>query len=146
MISALMAAPGNFLIGKKRDGTAVELPAATMHWPTGVVPSLSASAHKLGAIKAGWVRHPDDKLVVLEAQLDGEAVTEAFLGLVEKLPVADNLEVRVMDHHDGGGATEVWLTPRIDVKKAIRGHILADAAYTGTYTLNAKLRPSGVRA
>jgi hypothetical protein len=101
-------------------GTALELPAAVAHWPTGVVPSLTAPAHKLAAIQPGWVRHPDDQLVVVEAQVDGEALADVFLGVVEKLPVADNLEVRVMDHHDGGGATEVWLTPRIDVKKAIR--------------------------
>jgi hypothetical protein len=101
-------------------GTAIELPARAMRWPSGVIPSLTAPAHKLAAIAPGWVRHPDDKLAVIEAQVDGEALTDLFMGVVEKLPLADNLEVRVLDHHDGGGTTEVWLTPRIDVKKAIR--------------------------
>jgi len=101
-------------------GAAVELPATTTRWPSGVIPSLSVPAHKLAAIRPGWMRHTDGDLLVIEAQVPGEVVGEAFLGVVEKLPVADNLEVRVLDHHDGGGPTEVWLTPRLDVKKAIR--------------------------
>jgi hypothetical protein len=99
---------------------AIELPPELAPWPSGVIPSLSVPAHRLAAIRPGWIRHADDALVIIEAQVAGDAVGEAFLGLVERLPVADNLEVRVLDHHDGGGATEVWLTPRLDVKKAIR--------------------------
>jgi len=98
----------------------MDLPTEVTRWPTGVIPSLSVPGHKLAAIRPGWVRHPDDRLVVIEAQVGGDHLTDLYLGLVERLPVADNLEVRVLDHHDGGGETEVWLTPRLDVKRAIR--------------------------
>jgi hypothetical protein len=101
-------------------GTAVELPGNLPPWPTGIIPSLSVPAHRLAQVQPGWIRHPDESLLVMEAQVTGAAVTDTFLGLVEKLPVADNLEVKVLDHHDGGGKTEVWLSPRLDVKKAIR--------------------------
>jgi hypothetical protein len=101
-------------------GAVVELPADVMRWPSGVIPSLTAPAHKLTAVRPGWVTHPDPALTVIEAQVGGEQLTDLFLGLVERLPVADNLEVRVLDHHDGAGGEEVWLTPRLDVRKAIR--------------------------
>lgn len=101
-------------------GTTVEVPPMSTRWPAGIIPSLSVPAHKLAAIAPGWVRHPDESLLVIEVQVPGDTVEETFLGLVEKLPVADNLEVRLLEHHDGGGPTEVWLTPRLDVKKAIR--------------------------
>lgn len=101
-------------------GTALELPAGLAPWPTGVIPSLAVPPARLAAIRPGWVRRPDDQLVVLEAQTTGDRLVDVFLGLVERLPVADNLEVRVLGHHDGGGAAEVWLTPRLDVRRAIR--------------------------
>jgi hypothetical protein len=99
---------------------AIELPPGLAPWPSGVIPSLAVPPHRLAAIRPGWIRHADDALTILEAQVAGDAVTEAFLGIVERLPVADNLEVRVLDHHDGGGADQVWLSPRLDVKRAIR--------------------------
>jgi hypothetical protein len=101
-------------------GASVALPARDMRWPPGVIPSLSAPAHRLASIQPGWITHPAATLTVIEAQVGGDQLTDLFLGLVERLPAADNLEVRVLDHHDGGGATEVWLTPRIDVKRALR--------------------------
>jgi hypothetical protein len=91
-----------------------------LRWPSGVVPSLAVPGRQLAAIRPGWIRHPADGLVVVEAQLAGEHAIEGFLELVERLPVADNLELKIMDHHDGGGPTEVWLSPRLTVKKAIR--------------------------
>jgi hypothetical protein len=92
-----------------------------LRWPTGVVPSLAVPGRELAAIRPGWVRHADAEVaVVIEAQVLGDRAPEVFLELVERLPVADNLELKLMDHHDGGGPTEVWLSPRLTVKKAIR--------------------------
>jgi hypothetical protein len=101
-------------------GAAVELPASVMRWPSGVIPSLAVPAHRLTAIQPGWITHPDPALTVIEAQVGAGGLTDLFMGLVERLPVADNLEVRVLDHHDGVGGEEIWLSPRLDVKKAIR--------------------------
>jgi hypothetical protein len=42
------------------------------------------------------------------------------LGLIEKLPSADNLEVRVLDHFEDAKATDVWLTSRVNAKKILR--------------------------
>ena len=124
-IAVAAAAPDEVPLGESvRKGIVVEKDAPTelpadLRWPTGIVPSLTVPGHKLAAMAPGWTRHPDDALLVIEAQVMVE-LGELFLGLVERLPVADNLEVRILDHHDGGGGEEVWLTPRLDVKRAIR--------------------------
>ncbi len=39
--------------------------------------------------------------------------------MLDRLPAADNLEIKVTDHHDDHGTTEVWLSPRLGVKKAL---------------------------
>ena len=39
--------------------------------------------------------------------------------MIEKLPAADNLEVRVLDHFEAAGKTEVWLTSRVNAKKIL---------------------------
>jgi hypothetical protein len=70
-------------------------------------------------VQAGFTVHADPKLLVVEAQTDAEHVTDTFLGVLERLPSADNLEVRVLDHFETGHATEVWLTSRLDGRKII---------------------------
>lgn len=101
-------------------GVAPEL-ATGMRWPLGVVPSFGDAA-KAATLRPGFARRAPARggSIVLEAQLDRADVDEALLSIVERLPAADNVEVKVMDHHDGAGTTEVWLTPRLDVKRAIR--------------------------
>jgi hypothetical protein len=98
-------------------GPAPDLPTG-LRWALGVVPSLG-DAERAATLREGWARRPGE-LGVLEALVGGDRLDEVFLDLVEHLPVADNLEVKVLDHHDGGGETEVWLSPRIDVKRALR--------------------------
>jgi len=88
-------------------------------WPAGVLPQLGATA-QLADAKRGWVHHAGAKLFVLEAQTEADQLVDLFLGIVERVPAADNLEVRVMDHYDDGGSTDVWLTSRVDAKRIIR--------------------------
>lgn len=59
-------------------------------------------------------------LHVIEAQVGGAALAETFLSWVERLPAADNLEVRLLHHFEDAGTTEVWLTPRVVVKQVLR--------------------------
>lgn len=100
----------------------VELGASTEHagfaWPAGVVPQIGHSAAVAGA-RAGFVEHADPKLFILEAMVEAEAIVDTFLGLIERLPSADNLEVRVLDHFEDKGATDVWLTSRVNGKKIL---------------------------
>lgn len=93
--------------------------APVFRWPVGILPSLPAAASFVGA-KPGWVQHEDDKLLVIEAQVEADKLTDLFLGLIEKLPSADNLEVRVLDHFEDGKTTDVWLTSRVNAKKILR--------------------------
>lgn len=90
-------------------------------WPLGVLPKLGAGA-ALGAARRGWRLREDPQLLVVEAQTDAEQVVDTFLGLIERMPSADNLEIRVLDHYDdaGGTVTDVWLTSRVDARKIIR--------------------------
>src|SRR5690606_23570044 len=64
--------------------------------------------------------HPDPSLLVIEAQTDAENIVDLFLGLIERLPAADNLEVRVLDHFADTGKTDVWLTSRVNAKSILR--------------------------
>jgi hypothetical protein len=93
--------------------------AATFQWPTGVIPSLSAAAGTYAAAAPGWVTRESGKLYVVEAQTTEDKLTDLFLGMIERLPSADNLEVRVLDHFDDAGATDVWLTSRVNAKKIL---------------------------
>ncbi|MCE9571655.1 MAG: hypothetical protein K8W52_00725 [Deltaproteobacteria bacterium] len=88
-----------------------------LRWPLGVVPSFD-SARKAAAIRPGFARRTGDHLV-LEAQLGGRELDELLLSVLERLPAADNIEIKVADHHDDHGTTEIWLSPRLGVKKAI---------------------------
>ena len=98
-------------------GEAPEVPA--FHWPPGIVPELE-HAHQLAGIRRGFTVHPDPELLVIETVADAESLTDLFLGLVEKLPAADNLEIRLLDHFADAGESEVWLTSRVDAKKVLR--------------------------
>lgn len=92
---------------------------ATFKWPTGVLPSLASGSTYAGAA-AGWMQHPDTKIAVLEAQVEDDKLTDLFLGMIEHLPSADNLEVRVLDHFEDAGTTDIWLTSRVNAKKILR--------------------------
>ena len=41
------------------------------------------------------------------------------MGMIERLPAGDNLEVRVLDHFEDAATTDVWLTSRVNAKKII---------------------------
>ena len=94
-------------------------PLPVFRWPHGVLPTL-AGAPALAGARRGWVIRPDPRLLVIEAQTDAEHLTDLFLGLIEHLPTADNLEVRVLDHFEDAGVTDVWLTSRVNAKKVLR--------------------------
>jgi len=98
-------------------GGAPELPM--FRWPAGVLPQLSRAAAASGA-RRGWTVRPHAELLVLEAQTDGDHLTDLFLGLIERLPSADNLEVRMQDHFEDAGRTDVWLTSRVDARRILR--------------------------
>jgi hypothetical protein len=85
-------------------------------WPMGVVPAIGHDV----AGRRGFTIHRDPNLLVIEAQTDAEHLVDLFLGLIERLPAGDNLEVRVLDHFEQATTTDVWLTSRVDAKKIIR--------------------------
>jgi hypothetical protein len=98
-------------------GAAPEVPV--FRWPVGVLPQLSRAAAASGA-RRGWIVRPHADLLVIEAQTDAEHLTDLFLGLIERLPRADNLEVRMKDHFEDAGRTDVWLTSRVDARRILR--------------------------
>lgn len=93
---------------------------STFRWPAGVIPSLAAPPAAYAAAAPGWTTRESGKLFVIEAQTTDDKLTDLFLGLIERLPSGDNLEVRVLDHFEDAGTTDVWLTSRVDVKKILR--------------------------
>lgn len=98
-------------------GAAPDVPV--FHWPAGVLPQLSRAGGAAGAAP-GWIHRPNDELLVIEAQTDAEHLTDVFMGLIERLPSADNLEVRMQDHFEDAGRADVWLTSRVDARWILR--------------------------
>jgi hypothetical protein len=88
-------------------------------WPVGVLPTISNNAAVAG-VQRGWVEHAGEQLHVVEAQTDADHLVDLFLGLIERIPAADNLEVRVLDHFEHGVATDIWLTSRTNARKILR--------------------------
>jgi hypothetical protein len=93
--------------------------APVFHWPVGALPELSRSAGARG-VRRGWTVRPHDSLLVIEAQTEATQLTDLFMGLIERLPSADNLEIRLQDHFDDAGRTDVWLTSRVDARWILR--------------------------
>ncbi|HTR51343.1 MAG TPA: hypothetical protein VMJ10_11595 [Kofleriaceae bacterium] len=113
---------------------ALAQPVAGFRWPTGIVPTLAGAAALAGACR-GWIERAPRvtgptagdassrapaHLYVIEAQTEADRLVDLFLGLIERLPAADNLEVRVLDHFEDAGATDVWLTSRVDARRILR--------------------------
>jgi hypothetical protein len=83
------------------------------------VPTLAAAPGLAGA-RRGWTVRREDALLVIEAQTEADRLTDLFLGLIERLPAADNLEVRILDHFEDAATTDVWLTSRVDARRILR--------------------------
>jgi hypothetical protein len=98
-------------------GAAPDVPV--FHWPVGALPQLSRAAAANG-VRRGWITRPHDSLLVIEAQTDADHLTDLFLGMIERLPRADNLEVRLQDHFEDAGRADVWLTSRVDARRILR--------------------------
>ena len=98
-------------------GAASDVPV--FHWPAGALPQLSRAAAAIGVAR-GWIRRPHDSLLVIEAQSDADNLTDLFMGIIERLPRADNLEVRMQDHFEDAGRADVWLTSRVDARRILR--------------------------
>lgn len=103
--------------------TLVELGASpdvpVFHWPVGVLPQLSRAA-PASAVARGWIVRPDPRLLVIEAQTTADHLTDLFLGMIERLPSDDNLEIRLLDHFEDAGRADVWLTSRVDARRILR--------------------------
>lgn len=93
---------------------------STFRWPSGVLPSLEAPPSFYAGAAPGWVLRAEPNLLVIEAQTSDDKLTDLFMGLIERLPSADNLEIRVLDHFEDSGTTDVWLTSRVNAKKILR--------------------------
>jgi len=93
--------------------------APVFRWPVGVLPKLGRTEAVRG-IRRGYAVRPDPALLVIEAQTTADHLVDLFLGLIERLPAADNLEVRVLDHFEDAGSTDIWLTSRVNAKKVLR--------------------------
>jgi hypothetical protein len=117
------AAPLGEAVGRQRDvveqPAIAELVGVPFRWPLGVIPDVWSLA-RLAGVTPGYTVHHEAEGLMMEAHVEADQVTDVFLGLVERLAVADNLEVRLMHHFEDHGTTEVWLTPRIGVKKILR--------------------------
>ena len=106
-------------VGKGHVVRLGEAPAtlSTFQFPVGVLPAVTGAA--TGFLR-GWIERSDPQLYVVEAQTERDHLVDLYLGIVERLPAADNLEIRLLASFDAAATTDVWLTSRINAKKIIR--------------------------
>lgn len=94
--------------------------ACAYRWPVGVLPKLGRT-ETVAAAATGYAVARHGELFVIEAQVPADTLIDTFMSLIERLPSADNLEIRVLDHYeDTKPQTDVWITSRINAKKIIR--------------------------
>ncbi|MEO7734345.1 MAG: hypothetical protein ABIY55_25535 [Kofleriaceae bacterium] len=107
-------------LGKSGVGEIGAAPGVPVfRWPVGALPQLSRAGGAAGA-RRGWMIRPNPELLVIEAQTDAEHLTDLFMGMIERLPSADNLEVKLLEHFEDVGRADVWLTSRVDGKRILR--------------------------
>jgi hypothetical protein len=106
-------------VGKGHVVRLGEAPAGLdrFRFPPGVLPAVGGG---ITGMTEGWIERTDPKLFVIEAQADAEHIVDVYLGLIERLPSADNLEVRLLDHFEAAETTDVWLTSRVNARKIVR--------------------------
>lgn len=90
---------------------------AAFEWPRGVLPATTGG---VSHPQVGWIERTGEQLAVIEAQPDRANAIDVFLSIIERLPSADNLEVRILPGFDNAATTDVWLTSRVNAKKIIR--------------------------
>jgi hypothetical protein len=105
--------------GERETQAAPSADIPAFRWPSGVLPQLGR-AEGVRGVRRGYAIHEGGPVLAIEAQTDGEHLVDLFLGLIERLPAADNLEVRVLDHFEDTGRADVWLTARVNAKKILR--------------------------
>ena len=94
-----------------------QAPLDQFKFPPGVLPAVQGG---VTGMQVGWIERADPRLFVVEAQVEADQLVDLYLGLVERLPAADNLEVRVLDHFEAVGRADVWLTSRVDARRILR--------------------------
>jgi len=94
-----------------------QAPLDQFKFPPGVLPAVQGG---VTGMQVGWIERADPRLFVVEAQVEADQLVDLYLGLVERLPAADNLEVRILDHFESAATTDVWLTSRVNGRKIIR--------------------------
>lgn len=111
------ATPLGDSVGKQAVVATSETMAPTaFHAPAGALPAIGSGL----VLRRGWIERPSESGFVVEAQTDAAHLVDLYLGLIERVPSADNLEVRVLPHYEDTGTTDVWLTSRVNAQKILR--------------------------
>ena len=156
----LGAAPIGESVGKsfveRGPGPALPVDAATARWPRGVIPEwqkdVALRTPQLGyVVRVGGeiatvtsASSTNGPAVVIEVACAADSVHDLWLSLVEQMPNVDNVEVRLQPQFQDVAHTDIWLTPRINGKKAIRflDDHQADLSDNGLVEIAAYLRSS----
>lgn len=156
----LGAAPIGESVGKafveRGPGPALPADAASARWPRGVIPEwqkdVDLRVPQLGYVvrnggetaTASPAGSNNGPAVVVEVACAADSVHDLWLSLVEQMPYVDNVEVRLQPQFQDVAHTDIWLTPRINGKKAIRflDDHQADLSNNGLVEIAAYLRSS----
>ena len=161
MAVGLGATPIGEAVGKsyieRGPGPSLPADAATARWPRGVIPEwqkeVALQVPQLGYVvrsggetaTASPTTHSNKgHVVVVEVACAADSVHDLWLSLVEQMPNVDNVEVRLQPQFQDVAHTDIWLTPRINGKKAIRflDDHEADLSNNGLVEIAAYLRGS----
>ncbi len=141
------AAPIGESVGKalvdRGAGPTLPADAATLRWPRGFIPAWQPDT-ALRVPQLGYVLRSSGPTVVVEVTCASDSVHDLWLSLIEQMPGVDNVEIRLLPQFENSAYTDVWLTPRINGKKAIRflDDHQADLSNNGLVEIAAYLRGS----
>jgi len=113
-------------------------------YPVGIIPSDNGDDADPDEIHEAYAVDIDEKPFDVEVVVDRRRLESLFFSLVEKLPSASALEVRICGHWDNTQRTGIWLSPDWNSKRTVIDYLTTrktDLFYSGFVEIAVYCRP-----
>lgn len=113
-------------------------------YPVGIIPSDNGDDADPDEIKEAYSVDIDEKPFDVEVVVDRRRIEDLFFSLVEQLPAASALEVRICGHWDNTQRTGIWLSPDWNSKRTVIDYLTTrktDLFYSGFVEIAVYCRP-----
>ena len=94
-----------------------------LRYPIGIIPSDNTSHSDPDEIVEAYTVNSDETPFCVEVVVDRRRIENVFFQLVEMLPSASALEIRICGHWDDTRKTGIWLSPDWDSPKKVVSYL-----------------------